>query len=88
MISFFSYFLIHIFAQVDEGIVVPGAKIAGFHSLHYNSVMSSFILLNLLPNSVMCCSYIKCALPPVEVAVVCRSFFFRVVFFFLEYYLV
>jgi hypothetical protein len=30
-------------AQVDEAIVVPGAKIAGFHSPHYDSVMSSSV---------------------------------------------
>jgi hypothetical protein len=51
------------FAQVDEEIVVPGAKIAGFHSLHYNFVMSSFILINLLPNSVIYfCLYMHSAL--------------------------
>jgi hypothetical protein len=33
------------FAQVDEEIVVPGAKIAGFHTLLYDFVMSSFILM-------------------------------------------
>jgi hypothetical protein len=78
------------FAQVDEAIVVPGAKIAGFHSLHYDSVMSSFVLINLLPNTVLCCSYIKCVLPPVEVAVMCRSFFvfFFLLIGFLKYYLV
>jgi hypothetical protein len=64
------------FAQVDEAIVVPGAKIAGFHSLHYDSVMSSFVLIKLLPNTALCCSYIKCVLPPVELAVMCRSFFY------------
>jgi hypothetical protein len=54
---------IYFFAQVDEAIVVPGAKIAGFHSLHYNYVMSSVILINLLPNSVI--FLLVYALPPV-----------------------
>ncbi len=54
--------------------MVPGAKIAGFHSLHYNSVMSSVILINLLPNSVI--FLLVYALPPVEVAAM-NGFFFR-----------
>ncbi len=32
-------------AQVDEEKVEPGAKIAGFHTLHYDFVMSSLILM-------------------------------------------
>jgi hypothetical protein len=32
-------------AQVDEETVEPGAKIAGFHTLFYDSVMSSLILM-------------------------------------------
>jgi hypothetical protein len=38
-------------AQVDEEKVEPGAKIAGFTTLHYYFVMSSLILMvaNLVP---------------------------------------
>jgi hypothetical protein len=72
------------FAQVDEAIVVPGAKIAGFHSLHYDSVMSSSVLINLLPNTELCCSYIKCVPPPVEVLSCVDPFFVFFFYFFLS----
>ena len=72
------------FAQVDEAIVVPGAKIAGFHSLLYDSVMSSFVLINLLPNTVLCCSYIKCVPSPFEVAAMIFSFVLEFFLMFLK----
>ena len=42
-------------AQVDEEKVEPGAKIAGFHTLHYDFVMSSLILM--VDNFVSLCCF-------------------------------
>jgi hypothetical protein len=63
-------------AQVDEEKVEPGAKIAGFHTLLYDFVMSSLILMvaNLVPLCVFF-SYIKCLSSPFGVDVVCEIFF-------------
>jgi hypothetical protein len=43
-------------AQVDEEIVVPGAKIACCHTLLYDFVMSSFILM--VDNSASLCCFL------------------------------